>query len=480
MSGIISLYSLDKKNIAQDLFDGAVSLHNRGENGYGVGLVDLDDRDVFRHIKGPGLAYDGLKGSLKEIHDLASYAGIGHTLYKERNNFQPVKAWSTDYIISMAMDGVLLGFRGKDDSVMASLFSDCLKEKRDFFTAGEMLMEYLDGRGAYNVVSLIRNGDDLYNVSFRDPKGIRPMCLGKKGNTYVVASESKELDSVEADFIRDLEPGEMVIISNAIKDGIKSKVLKRDEHAHCSFEWVYTAGPTSNIEGKNVGHVREMLGGMIAMRHDIGEDIHASSPDSGRGAMAGYHQTRTEMKIKRILDEAIKIDDLGAMRKYLEKELPGLIVPLKEAIIKNQGARRTFLSSKKEKDLSTRGKFFINSEIVNGKKVLVIDDSIVSGNVTKKGTARKMYKSGASALYFATSCPPLVKPCFKDDPNRELAARGMSGSAEEIGRQVAKELGVDEVFYPTIGDLKEAIGLPDLCTACFGGEYPVKEEFLGI
>ncbi len=378
--------------------------------------------------------------------------GIGHTLYERSGDLQPVEQWGDQNVnISLAMDGVLLGFgEKKHDSVMRTLFLDYLREDGNFYSAARKLMEKLDGRGPYSVVIAVRKGGKFYLIAFRDPKGIKPLCLGRKDNVYVIASETKALDSLEAAFVKDVEPGEVLIIS---KGGMESRVVRKDRHAHCAFEWIYFADPTSSIEGRNVYLVRKTLGEKLARRYPLDVDVVIASPDSGRGVAIGYQQELCRIKQK--------------------------FVPFEEASVKNPGAKRTFqVENPQERVMAARTKFFINKEVVRGKKVACGDDSIVRGTVFRDGMVYKLRAAGTEAIISVISCPPLAYPCIKDPKGKTFAAQGLTGTVEEIGEKVAKKINVDKVCYPTIEEMDQAIGHTDTCKACFNGVYPIRKKFI--
>ena len=449
MSGIIGIFSVDGKNVTDDLFYGLTALQHRGEEGCGI---SINDGKYFHTMRSEGLVYYFLKDKLKSLEKMKPYAGIGHTLYERSGDLQPVEQWGEENVnISLAMDGVLLGFgEKKHDGVMRTMFLNHLKETGNFYSAVERVMEKMEGRGPYNVVTLVRKGGNFYLIAFRDPKGIKPLCLGKKDGMYVVASETKALDIIEAAFVRDVEPGEMIIIS---KDGMKSRVLKKEKHAHCAFEWVYFADPTSVIEGRNVYAVRKDLGKKLAKRYPIDIDLVMASPDSGRGVAIGYQQGLSELK--------------------------KTFIPFEEVSIKNPGAKRTFqVENPEERSMAARVKFFVNREFVSGKKVAVGDDSIVRGTVFRDGMVYKLRSAGVREIILVISCPPLAHPCIKDPKSKTFAAQGLTGSVEEIGEKVAKKLNVNRVCYPTVKELDEAIGHADTCKACFDGVYPVKKRFI--
>lgn len=455
MSGIVSIYSPEGKNILLRLFYGTVSMQHRGEEGYGIGIPSDDGDEIFKHVKGEGLAYYGLKGKIEKLSEMNPSVGIGHTLYEKSGDIQPVKIWCKDHAISLAMDGTILGYRGKDNSIVKRTYSDYLKETGDFFEAGELLMEELDGKGAYNVVMMVERGGEYYMVALRDPKGIKPMCIGQNGDTTVFASESKAMQAVEADLLRDVEPGEMFVVS---KKGVESRVLKRDDHAHCIFEWIYFADPTSTIEGRNVYLARKAIGAKLAQRYShVLEDIDfvAPSPDSGRGVAIGLQQ-----ELSRIL---------------------GRFVPYEEAMVKNPGAKRTFqVEDPEERKLASKVKFFSNEEIVEGKDIIVADDSVVRGTVFKYGMVDKLKRAGAKKVSGAISCSPLCHACIKDPKGKDFVAKGIDGDVERIGIVVAGKIGADNILYPTIVDMEESVGLPgaDYCKACVDGKFPIDDVFL--
>ncbi|MDD5192226.1 MAG: hypothetical protein PHH54_05425 [Candidatus Nanoarchaeia archaeon] len=453
MSGIVGVYSVDGKNVADELLMGVVALQHRGEEGCGI---SVERKPGFYTPKERKLAYYFFRdffGGLKGLREKTSSFAIGHTLYEDSGGLQPVEEWGEKHLISVAMDGVLLGFGGKNDSVMRALFSRYLDETSDFYDAGNKLMEKLRGKGSYCVVSLVKDkdGGDTSLVAFRDPKGIKPYCLGKKEDKYIVASESKSLDGIEADFIRDIEPGEMIVIN---KNGLSSKKLVEDKHAHCFFEWIYFADPTSVIEGKDVLEVRKELGRRLARRYvsRVDVDLVMASPDSGRGVAIGFQQELSKIKNR--------------------------FIPYEEAAIKNPGSKRTFqVENEEERKLAANVKFFMNKKVVQGKNVAVGDDSIVRGTVFRDGMIYKLRKSKAEKIYPIISCPALLHACITDPRGRNFAAYGLKGTIEEIGEQVAKEINADFVCYPTVKDMIESVGLEDICKACIDGEFPVNEEF---
>lgn len=446
MSGVFGVFSSEEKSVMDTLFYGLTALQHRGEQASGMAIPGRTSSQRKILIKkGAGPIYDFFKDEVEFLQAINPHMGIGHALYEATGNIQPTHGQSAHYELALAMDGIILGFREKHDIVVRDLLLGALEKHRDIYQAAGELMEELADRGSHNLVVLIRQGDGFKLVAMRDPKGIKPLCLGRKEGKYIVASESKGLDGVEAELIRDIEPGEVVVLSKA---GLESKQVKASDHAHCAFEWVYFADPTSVIEGRNVYLVRKALGRHLAEKYPLDVDVVIASPDSGRGVSLGFAQARG--------------------------------IPFEEAVVKNPGAKRTFqVEDPEERKMAARAKFFIIKEMIAGRKVALGDDSIVRGTVIRDGMIYKLRSSGAREVHVLISCPALCYPCFKDPASKVYAAYGMHHMpVEEIGRKVAANLGADSVCYPSVEALEEAIGHPGLCRACMDGQYPVARRFL--
>lgn len=487
MSGIIGIYSVEGKNIFKDLTDGMIALQHRGDRGFGFCIDDqgYDQKNWFLRERNKGLVFYDIvqkdRRKIIEMEKMKPKTGIGHTLYEKSGGLQPTRTYSGKGMdIMVAMDGVLLGFQVRDEVKMKSLISQSIDKTDTFFEAGEKIMEELDGRGPYNVVMNLRDSrnGEYYLVAFRDPKGMKPLCIGegKKGK-YVIASENKAFQNIKADFVRDVEPGEMIVISD---EGIKSKVLAKQEHAHCAFEWVYFASHVSDIEGQNVYKVRKKLGLYLAERYpDVDIDQVICSPDSGRGVAIGFQQAITRKRMRKVLSDVEKMKNPVKIKEYLRDHLMGAFVPFEEGVEKNPTAPRTFqIEDDLLRDIAKATKFYFNEHILRGKKSGAGDDSIVRGGVFKDGMVKKAGDCRANSFGAIISCPPLSHSCVKDPVSKDFAALGMRGSVEKIGKRVARKLGLDFVLYPTEEDLDRAIGLKDTCKACFNGKYPVRDELI--
>ncbi len=489
MSGILGVYSVDCKSVVDESILGSIGLQHRAARDGGSGLC-YDDGARFRLIRERGTRASDLISmeKLNQLREVGYGSAIAHNLYEKQQSLQPTFAPGENQNIVMGMDGTLLGFDSPSDAILKMKFSRNLDEfsegGSDFpscvYHASEKLMNELDGRGSYNAVMLVRNKGGVSMVAIRDPKGIKPLCIGtiEDGRKYVVASESKALDMIGANLLGDVTPGTSTVID---RKGIhESDVLLERKHAHCDFEWIYFASPISTIEGRNVYLVRKELGAKLARRYGNGHgDMILASPDSGRGCAIGYQQELFKMNVEKILAAVEGMGSVAEVMDYLQQNLNGAMVPFEEAIEKNQGAPRTFLI---EDDAARRWaslyKFSINQAVVSGHDPDVAEDSVVRGTVFRYGISDKAKARGAGKVSGIVSCPPLRCPCIKDPRGKDFAAQGIDGPIEEVGRQIAANIGVDRVCYPTHAELREAVGINDTCDACFTGNYPISTEFL--
>jgi amidophosphoribosyltransferase len=274
-----------------------------------------------------------------------------------------------------------------------------------------------------------------------DPYGIRPLCVGKtKNNCYCIASETCAFDMIQAEYVRDVEPGEIVTLSN---DGLHSRFFVEpgtQTPSHCAFEHVYFAKQSSRIFGENVHEVRKKLGAQLAREHPVKADVVTPVPDSGTSAAIGY------------------ANESG--------------IPFDMGFVRSHYVGRTFISPSQEmRDLGVKLKLAVVQEVVKGKRVVVVDDSIVRGTTTK-GKIRSLRAAGAKEIHMRVSCPPIVNPCFYgvDFPTTEELLAS-SRSLEEI----RDFLEVDSIGYISLEGLLSCLSLPadHYCTACWSGKYRI-------
>ena len=274
-------------------------------------------------------------------------------------------------------------------------------------------------------------------VGVRDPLGLKPLCLGKRGEAYMLASESAAIVSAGGDYVRDIEPGEVVTIS---ENGIVSDfTLKQEKHAHCIFEYIYFAREDSVMDGISVHGARLKGGASMAKRYPVEADVVTGVPDSGIAAAVGY------------------AEESG--------------IPFKLAFHKNSYVGRTFIKpTKKERQSAVQMKLSLIENVVKDKRVVLIDDSIVRGT-TISNLINTMRNAGAKEVHVRISSPPFLYPCYygTDVPdNSELIANKLSKD------EICKFIGADSLEYMEVEDLHEMVNDLPICKACFDNNYPVK------
>ena len=276
-------------------------------------------------------------------------------------------------------------------------------------------------------------------IGARDPFGFKPLCIGKRDNAYIITSETCALETLGAEYIRDIEPGEVVTIT---KDGIKSDTsmcLPKEQQARCIFEYIYFARPDSHIDGVSVYGSRIKAGRFLAMDSPVEADIVVGVPESGNAAAMGY-----------------------AMESG---------IPYGTAFVKNSYVGRTFIKPKQStRESSVKIKLNVLREAVAGKRVIMIDDSIVRGTTSDR-IVKMLRDAGATEVHMRVSSPPFLWPCYfgTDVPAREQLI-AYNRSVEEI-RQL---IGADSLGYLKIERLKELVNGLDICEGCFTGKYPME------
>ncbi|MEA3466531.1 MAG: amidophosphoribosyltransferase [Thermodesulfobacteriota bacterium] len=430
---------------------GLYALQHRGQESCGIVASDGNSLRAYRK---KGLVADAFKDNAVFDH-LSGRSAIGHVRYSTAggNDIKNVQPIMVDYVrgsIAVAHNGNLVNSQDLRNELerMGSIFSTVadteviihLLARAQSDSLADRVVDALKRvRGAYSLVFLT----ETRMVAVRDPNGFRPLILGKLDGAYVVASETCALDLIEAEFIRELEPGEMIV---ADKDGLHSYFpLAETKPSPCIFEYIYFARPDSTIFGREVYGVRKEYGRQLAREYPVDADVVVAIPDSGVPAAIGY------------------------------AEQAG--IPFELGLIRNHYVGRTFIEPQQSiRHFGVKIKLNPVRQVIEGKRVVVVDDSIVRGT-----TARKIIKmirnAGAKEVHLRISCPPVCYPCYYgiDTPTRkELIAS--SHNVEEINRYVTS----DSLGYLSVDGLHEATGGCDgscageFCTACFSGEYPVK------
>lgn len=446
--GVFGLYNKDDFNTSEIIYTGLYMLQHRGQESAGM-AVNGKHGKIICH-KNMGLVSQVFDDFV--LNNLKGNIGIGHVRYStagesKGENAQPIVLKYMKGNMALAHNGNIvnteeirqelkgMGFQFEtttDTEVIGALFSKNHIQNESF---EEALVETLETiKGAYSIVMTTK--DKL--IAIRDPLGIRPLCLGKLKDSYVVSSESIAFGAIGAEFVRDLEPGEILIID---QDGLQSiSFRKNKQSAFCIFEHVYFARPDSKIDGVSVYSSRIEAGKMLAKECKIDADIVVGVPDSGIPAAIGYSRQSG--------------------------------IAYSEGFIKNRYVGRTFIQpSQFLREKSVRLKLSALESQVSGKRVIMIDDSIVRGTTSKK-IVNLLKEAGAKEVHVLVSSPPVKFSCFYgvDTPERKKLIAN-THSIEEI----KKEIEADSLYYLSIEGLKKTPvnSKLDFCTACFDGKYPV-------
>ena len=435
---------------------GLHALQHRGQEA--TGMVSFDGQNFNSH-RGVGHVGENFNAGSPSLDALKGHAAIGHNRYSttglsEVRNIQPFLTELAFGQFAIAHNGNLINAGRLRASLVetGSLFQSTtdteiiihLTARSHHADPIERLKEALmQVSGAYALVSII--DDKLIGV--RDPLGIRPLVLGQVGEAYILASETCALDIIGAQYIRDLAPGELVVID---KSGISSQMITAEKQSRfCIFEYIYFARPDSTLEGRSVYQARKEIGAELAKEAGVQADLVIPVPDSGVPAALGYAQASG--------------------------------IPFELGIIRNHYVGRTFIQPTEEGRTSgVMLKHNANQEIIAGKDVILVDDSIVRGTTSRK-IVMMMRAAGARQVHMRIASPPTTDPCFYgvDTPDRDkLMAAQMN-----IG-DMCSEIGADSLAFVSIDGLYRAMGeagrngdTPQFCDACFTGDYPVKETF---
>jgi len=436
-------------NAAELTYYGLYALQHRGQES--AGIVTCDGKQ-FRVHRGMGLVSQIFHGDL--LHGLVGSTAIGHTRYSTTGsshlrNAQPLTVDCAKGQIAIAHNGNLTNAAQLRDQLEArgSIFQTTVDSE---IILHLMAQPSLNGHGN-NLVETMRRIEGAFSlvimtetelIGVRDPHGFRPLSIGKVGDAWVLASETCAFDLIHAKFVRDVEPGEIVVID---KSGLRSIKYypETDRRAFCIFEYVYFARPDSTIAGQNVYKVRVEMGRQLARECPIKADVVIPVPDSGNCAALGYS---------------------------LESS-----IPYEMAFVRNHYIGRSFLQpSQLIRDFNVRVKLNLIPALVKDKRVVIVDDSIVRGT-TCKARVNNLKEAGAREVHVLVSCPPHMNPCVYGidfpDRNKLMAA---NYSREDI----RKYLNADSLYYLSEEGMVKATGLPrnSFCMACYNGDYPVKYD----
>jgi len=434
-------------NVALQIYYALHTLQHRGQESTGI---TINDGNQLQSIKGMGLVPEVY--SKDDLLKLVGNVGIGHVRYSTTGeskieNCQPMTVNYKNGTVAIAHNGNLVNGKElrdeleidghifvteSDTEVIAHLLVKKLL-RHDPVESIKAVMKRLVG--SYSLTILI---DDIM-IAVRDPLGFKPLCIGEIDGGYVVASESVAIDTLNGKLIRDVNPGEIVVFGSK---GIESyQIYKNKKTAHCVFEYIYFARPDSTIDGKLVYKVRERIGKELSREHPIDADIVSPVPDSGITSAIGYSN---ESDIK-----------------------------YREGLMKNRYIGRTFILPGQEmRETAVRLKMNTISANLKGKKVILVDDSIVRGTTSRK-IINMVRNAGALEVHARIGSPPIKAPCYL---GIDMATREELIAANKTNDEIKEMINADSIEYLSIDGLIKAIGIDrdNLCLGCLTGIYPVE------
>jgi len=443
--GVFGIYSPDI-DVSTMTYYGLYALQHRGQESAGMAVSDGEKIKLYKNT--------GLVSDVFDEKILADYTGkmaIGHVKYSTRKdaggvlNAQPLLFKYLQGQVALVNNGRLTNARHWKHNLQTT--GSVFQTTSDTEVFVNLIARYsqnpieeavmkcmIDLKGAYSIIVMTEN--KLLGV--RDAFGIRPLCLGKMGNDgYILASETCALDVVGAEFIRDVEPGEIIIIDET---GYRSiKIPTAGKHATCSFEYIYLARHDSIIDGKSVNQVRKRMGTILARENKIEADYVVPVPDSGIVAAFGYAE--------------------------------GSGIPLAEGLVKNRYIGRTFIKPSRElRELSVRLKLNPIKTVITGKDIILVDDSLVRGTTSRK-LISLLKNAGANKVHLVITSPPVLHPCYY---GIDIATKEELIAANNDIEGIRKYIGADSLTYLSWEGLREALGDEKFCQACFNGEYPTE------
>ncbi|MCI7478509.1 MAG: amidophosphoribosyltransferase, partial [Selenomonadales bacterium] len=446
--GVFGVYS-HELDVSELTYFGLYALQHRGQESAGIAITDGAWMDVNR---GMGLVKEVFRHQVPHMEN--QYIAIGHVRYSTTGssmlaNTQPLMVNYSGGKIALAHNGNLTnaGEIRKDleekgtifqTTIDSEVFVNLIARSRKV-TVEEKIMESLRKiQGAYCLT--VMTEDKL--IGARDPQGFRPLCLGRlEDGGYVLSSESCGLDVVGAEFVRDIQPGEMVVIDDT---GVQSYRFDEAKPSMCVFEYIYFARPDSIVDGQSVHASRFEMGRVLARESGLTGDVVISVPDSGNTAATGFAY------------------ESG--------------IPYVEGLIKNRYIGRTFIQpSQKQRDTAVKLKLNPIHSVVNGKKVIIIDDSIVRGTTSGK-IVKMLRNAGAKEVHMVISSPPIEYPCYygiDTSVRKELIA------ATKTVDEICEFIGADSLHFLSLEGLKQCMTTLDpnhMCYACFNGGYPVEKK----
>ena len=446
--GVFGIYSRALVGeLAQRTYFGLYALQHRGQESAGIAISDGERTVAMREMGLVSQVFDERRlASLEEGHIALGHVRYSTTGSASWENAQPEFHGRGEVNVAVAHNGNLVnalplrreleeeGFDFESTSDTAAIAACAVAELEKGQTVAEAVLWAMRRlKGAYSITMIFR--DKL--VAFRDPHGFRPLCIGEVEGGYVVSSETCGLDIIGAKFLRDVEPGEVVVIDD---EGLKSYRAEEARRALCVFEYVYFARPDSRFDGKEVGGSRQRMGEILAEEAPAEADVVIPVPDSGIMAAVGYSKQSG--------------------------------IPFAEGLIKNRYVGRTFIEpTDGMRQVGLRLKLNPLPSVIADKRVVVIDDSIVRGNTARK-LVGLLFDAGAREVHFRVTSPPVMGPCYYGiDMDNKSGLVGANFAVEEIREQI----GATTLAYLSVDGMTKATEQPKdrLCRACFDGDYPV-------
>lgn len=442
MSGIVGIYSKKRKDVSKIIYYGLYALQHRGQVSTGIAVNNNGLVDYFKDL---GLVHEAFPK--ETIERLRGNIGVGHVRYATVGeatvaNAQPLVVGYKRGALALVHEGSIVNFKELrsdledngtifqselDTEVIANLIARHHKDDLEdaiVKTLGDIV-------GTYGLI--VMTTEKI--IGARDPYGVKALCLGKLGDDYILASETCAFDTIGAEYIRDIEPGEIVVID---EDGIKSIKGESKKRRPCLFEIIYFARPDSKLEGKSIYLARIKAGKQLAIEAGVDADIVIGAPDSGTIPAIGYAEQSK--------------------------------IPYQEGLIKNRYVGRTFIQPTQElREQGVRIKLNVLKENVEGKRVILVDDSIIRGTTIKR-TVEMLKNAGAKEIHVRISSPAVKYSCHlgMDTPNRENLI-----GAHKTEEEIRDLIGADSLKYLSLEGLLKASGGDEFCTGCINGDYPI-------
>lgn len=449
--GVFGAYDMDGHDVASSIYYGLFALQHRGQESCGIAVTDTFGRRKVLSKKGLGHVNDVFNE--KTLKELKGNLGVGHVRYSTAGgtrveNAQPLVINYVKGILAIAHNGNLVNAieLRKELEYTGAIFQTTIdSEVIAYHIARERLKVKTAEDAVKNAMKKIKGAYALVVTSprkmigARDPFGLKPLCIGKRDNTYFLASESCAIAAVDAEFIRDVKPGEVVTIT---KEGISSDMsmaVAAEKQARCIFEYIYFARTDSILDGVNVYHARITAGKALAESYPVEADLVVGVPDSGLVAAKGY------------------------------SEQSG--IPYGMAFHKNSYVGRTFIKPKQsDRESSVKIKLSVIPEVVKGKRIVMVDDSIVRGT-TCANIIKMLKAAGATEVHVRISSPPFLHPCYfgTDVPSDDQLI-----AHSHTTEQIREMIGADSLGYMEVSKLSDMVPGLKFCDACFTGNYPME------